>query len=541
MRATRWSRTVSSLISRSRRRSGRATAAKRGRAAGICGLLPWSSIDNDESRDLDQLEVCVEERRRRRLLIAIADVDVLVPKDSPLDDHARAQHHLGLYAGEHLSDAARELSTDRTSLNQDAGSVRDRHRHDGRRRRRRRHRRRSTGRWSAIRRKLTYNGLAAWFEGSGPAPHAFAEVSGPRSADPAAGRDRRQLRECRETRERSSSRGPSCSRSSKGTRVSDLRTETTNRAQDDDRELHDRRQRRHGAIPARERVCRRFGEWSRAPNAGHASWTSRRSMAGSCRPRPTPRRCRVPEGAARGGAGHVPGSVARRSSSCSGAASTSRRRRSSRRGTSRSRRELHALDGAEPPLSRPRHAAAAQGGDRAFAGAVRAAGARRLAEHCTKQEDAANKVERLTRKAAAALWLTPRIGETFDSIVTGAGRKAPGCGWCRRRWKAGSSAARRDWTSAIACGCGWSARTRDAGSSTSFARKFLLVLADGFVRETVAARVLYPPGIQVHVRQLQLSAAEIAQRVAEPRARARQAVEKQLLRFRRRDLERRAA
>ena len=43
---------------------------------------------------------------------------------------------------------------------------------------------------------------------------------------------------------------------------------------------------------------------------------------------------------------------------------------------------------------------------------------RRLAEHCTKQEDAANKVERLTRKAAAALWLTPRIGETFDSIRT---------------------------------------------------------------------------------------------------------------------------
>ena len=51
--------------------------------------LPWSSIDNDDSRDLDQLEVCVEESGKPpRALIAIADVDVLVPKDSPLDRHA---------------------------------------------------------------------------------------------------------------------------------------------------------------------------------------------------------------------------------------------------------------------------------------------------------------------------------------------------------------------------------------------------------------------------------------------------------------------
>ena len=48
---------------------------------------------------------------------------------------------------------------------------------------------------------------------------------------------------------------------------------------------------------------------------------------------------------------------------------------------------------------------------------------RRIADHCTKQEDAANKVERLTGKAAAALWLTPQIGKTFDSVVTGAGPK----------------------------------------------------------------------------------------------------------------------
>jgi exoribonuclease-2 len=53
-----------------------------------------------------------------------------------------------------------------------------------------------------------------------------------------------------------------------------------------------------------------------------------------------------------------------------------------------------------------------------------------LAAHCTKQEDAANKVERLVRKAAAALWMSNRIGDEFDGVVTGASPKGT---WVRLR------------------------------------------------------------------------------------------------------------
>jgi exoribonuclease-2 len=46
-----------------------------------------------------------------------------------------------------------------------------------------------------------------------------------------------------------------------------------------------------------------------------------------------------------------------------------------------------------------------------------------LANHCTQEEDAANKVERQVGKSAAALLLESRIGEQFDTIVTGASSK----------------------------------------------------------------------------------------------------------------------
>src|SRR5215475_3985472 len=53
----------------------------------LTGLL-WSSIDNDDSRDLDQIEWVEEVPGGIRVLVGIADVDALVERGTPIDLHA---------------------------------------------------------------------------------------------------------------------------------------------------------------------------------------------------------------------------------------------------------------------------------------------------------------------------------------------------------------------------------------------------------------------------------------------------------------------
>ncbi len=140
--------------------------------------LAWSSIDNTESRDLDQVEL-VEALPDGgvRLRIGIADVDVFVAKGSALDAHAAA-NATSVYTGVAVYPMLpREISENRSSLLDGAdrlvvvvelelskeGAVRGR---DVYRARLRNHA------------KLAYDAVGAWLEGRGPVPSVVAAMPG---------------------------------------------------------------------------------------------------------------------------------------------------------------------------------------------------------------------------------------------------------------------------------------------------------------------------------------------------------------------------
>jgi VacB/RNase II family 3'-5' exoribonuclease len=133
----------------------------------------WSSIDNDTSRDLDQAEVAERVNAGIRVLVAIADVDVDVPIGSPIDKHAAAQT-TSVYTGiQTFPMLPEQLSTDLTSLNQDADRlamvIEMVVAPDG-----------TIGSGSVYRAlirnqgQLAYNGVGAWLEGRSAAPSKVA-------------------------------------------------------------------------------------------------------------------------------------------------------------------------------------------------------------------------------------------------------------------------------------------------------------------------------------------------------------------------------
>ena len=79
--------------------------------------LNWCSIDNDDSEDLDQLSVAVKmPTGETKILVAVADVDSIVSKDSVFEDHAK-HNTTSVYTSALIFPMLPEkLSTDLTSL-----------------------------------------------------------------------------------------------------------------------------------------------------------------------------------------------------------------------------------------------------------------------------------------------------------------------------------------------------------------------------------------------------------------------------------------
>ncbi len=384
--------------------------------------LPWCSIDNDDSRDLDQLSVSETlDAGAVRIRVAIADVDALVAQGSAIDAHAQ-RNTTSVYTSARVFPMLPErLSTDLSSLNpgQDrlalvtemvisadgqvsAPSVRRA--------------------WVHNHAKLAYDAVSAWLMGQGGLPAAAQAVPGMdaqlRTQD-AAAQNLRARRHAQGSLEFETFQPRVVF---DGDRAVDLRQQPQNRARQLIEELMIATNTctahflaSHGGASIR-RVVRSPERWAGIAELAHKygetlpkqpdgpaleAFLARRHRADPLR---------FPDlslvviklmGAGeyvveRPGAppiGHF--GLAERDYTHS----TAPNRRYPDLVTLRMIKAL--LAGAPPPYA--------------------AAELEALAQHCTQQEDAARKVERRMRKSEAALFLAPLIGKTFDGLVTGVG------------------------------------------------------------------------------------------------------------------------
>lgn len=386
--------------------------------------LLWASIDNDDSRDLDQLTVAeAMPGAKSKILVAVADVDALVKNGTAIDDHARHNTTSVYTAAQIFPMLPENLSTNLTSLsfNEDRlsivvemvigadGSLQGSDVYGARVRNRA---------------KLAYNSVAAWLEGNGTAPEAITAVNGLaenlRVQDSAA----QSMKNLRHVHGALSLETIEAKPIFEGDAIRDLEIDRKNRAKEI---IEDFMIAANGVtarylasrnFPSLRRVVRTPKRWERIVEiAEEHGFTLPRAPDSSALDKflvkekaADPTRfpdlslaiikllgsgeylAELPRDTPPGHFGLAVNDYAH---------STAPNRRYPDLITQRLLKA--AMRGMPSPYSY---------------GELQI-----LANHCTEEEDAANKVERQVSKSAAALLLDARIGEQFDAIATGASDK----------------------------------------------------------------------------------------------------------------------
>ncbi|HXH95549.1 MAG TPA: RNB domain-containing ribonuclease [Thermoanaerobaculia bacterium] len=386
--------------------------------------LLWCSIDNDDSRDLDQLTVAEDLGGGNvRAMIAVADVDAVVKKGSPIDDHAR-QNTTSVYTAARIFPMLPEkLSTNLTSLNENeerialvmdivvdsTGSVTK-----GDVYRARVHNKA----------QLAYNALGMWLEGKGELPPKAKAVPGLAENLKLQDKLADTMRELRHEHGALDLETIEARAVMSNGQVVDLQVEARNNAKN---LIEDFMIAANGVsarylaakgFPSLRRVVRSPERWDRieAIAAQYGEKLPGEADAQALEEFLVRRRkadpLRFPDLSlaivkAMGAGEYVVEMPGQTPIGHFGLAvkdythSTAPNRRFPDLITHRLIKA--ALAGQTSPYTRDELEA--------------------LATHCTEAEDAANKVERQVRKSAAACILEPRIGDRFDGLVTGASEK----------------------------------------------------------------------------------------------------------------------
>ncbi|MEY4764576.1 MAG: hypothetical protein RI907_1249 [Pseudomonadota bacterium] len=383
--------------------------------------LPWCSLDNDDSLDLDQLTACEPLAHHAfRIWVAIADVDALVPKGSPIDEHARTNTTSVYTSAQVYPMLPERLSHGLTSLNphEDRLAVVTEFTV---------HREGTVDHAKVYRArvhnhaKLAYDAVSAWLDGSGEAPPALLAAEG--MADQLRWQDEVAQRLRRVRREQGSLELETLQPDAifEGDRVVDIRQQVHNRGRQLIEELMivvntctARHLLSHGGASLR-RVVREPERWQRivALAQRHGAALPRRPDARALEAFLAAQHRTDPV--------HFPDlslTVVKLMGSGEYVVERAHGEPIGHFGLAlRDYTHATAPNRRYPDLITQRMVKATL---RGAPSPYNAGELLQLAEHCTQQEDAARKVERRLRKSEAALFLESRVGEVFTGVVSGA-------------------------------------------------------------------------------------------------------------------------